>query len=558
MGQLLQKIEKGLSSRLARIFGDTFTLCFFILIIIVPILYIFTFVGSEWSSIIANVFNHPISGNEQWFDLTAALSRSFQIAGLVTIIDVIIGLPMALILARYNFRGKKYIDTLIDLPLAVPTAALGFSIYLFWGSQWGIGGLLGLESGLFSEGPLMIILVHIVFTYPYIVRNLKEVILRVDRTYEHAAQSLGASKFTVFRTITGPLMKEGLVAGSILAFTRSLGETGATMIVFGVTETSPIQIVAWKNLGLFGPAAFLTMILVLVALGLLILLKLITRRVGLPIHRVFPRAERKLSHPIVRKSRNMIIAIIFLVVVILPSLWTFVYIGINGEAVIAQTFLASDNKLAAFWLSFMSSLSIAGMVTLICIVLGIPMALIMVRRKWGRVKSLLDGMIDIPLVIPSAALGFSVFVFWGTLGPFGPEGLFSPGYWLIVLVHVVFCYPYMVRVLIPIIKSIDPGYEEAARTLGAPSFTVFRTSTWPLLKRGVLAGSIITFTRSLGETGATLVVMGLARTVPVLIVDWVEAQSLAAAAFASILIIIFSFVLIFVLRKITLEEEAKT
>jgi ABC-type spermidine/putrescine transport system permease subunit II len=159
------------------------------------------------------------------------------------------------------------------------------------------------------------------------------------------------------------------------------------------------------------------------------------------------------------------------------------------------------------------------------------------------------------LVIPSAALGFSVFVFWGTLGPFGPNGVFSPGFWLIVLVHIVFCYPYMVRVLIPIVSSLDPGYEEAARTLGAPSFTVFRTCTWPLLKRGVLAGSIITFTRSLGETGATLIVMGLARTIPVLIVDWVESQSLAAAGFASVIIIIFSYVLIFFLRKITLEGE---
>ncbi|MHA1651465.1 MAG: ABC transporter permease [Candidatus Helarchaeota archaeon] len=555
MGQLIQKIEKALSTRFARIFSDTFTLAFFILIIIVPILYIFTFVGTEWNSIYTEIFNHPITGDEQWFDLTAALVRSFEIAAIVTVIDILIGLPMALILARKDFRGKKYIDTLIDLPLAVPTAALGFSIYLFWGTQWGIGGLLGLGGGVFSEGPLMIMLVHIVFTYPYIVRNLKEVIMRVDRTYEQAAQSLGAPPFTVFRTITGPLMKEGLVAGAILAFTRSLGETGATMIVFGVTETSPIQIVAWRGLGLFGPAAFLTMILVLVALGLLLMLKLVTRRVGLPIHRVFPRAERKLSHPILRKSRNVIVGLIFLVVVILPSLWTFVYIGINGNAAYSQMFLSSDNKVAAFWLSLMSSLSIAGMVTLICIILGIPMALIMVRRKWGKIKAILDAMIDIPLVIPSAALGFSVFVFWGTLGPFGPGGVFSPGYWLIVLVHVVFCYPYMVRVLIPIVNSIDPGYEEAAMTLGAPSFTVFRTCTWPLLKRGVLAGSIITFTRSLGETGATLVVMGLARTVPVLIVDWVEAQSLAAAAFASVIIIIFSYCLIFILRKITLENE---
>ncbi len=555
MARLIQKIEKGLSSRFANIFGDTFTLTFFILIIIVPILYIFSFVGSEWNSIYTNLFNHPITGDGQWFDLTTALLRSFEIAAIVTLIDVLIGLPMALILARKNFRGKKYLDTLIDLPLAVPTAALGFSVYLFWGTHYGIGGLFGLESGIFSEGPLMIILVHIVFTYPYIVRNLKEVILRVDRTYEHAAQSLGASTFTVFRTITGPLMKEGLIAGAILAFTRSLGETGATMIVFGVSETAPIQIVAWRDLGLFGAASFLTMILVLVSLGLLLLLKLITRRVGLPIHHIFVRTERMLSKPVVRKSRNAIIGIVFLLFIILPSLWSFVFIGINGQAVYSQMFLASDHKLSAFWLSMMTSTSIAGLVTLICIVLGIPMALIMVRRPWGKVKGVLDAMIDIPLVVPSAAVGFSVFVFWGTLGPFGPGGLFTPGYWLIVLVHVVFCYPYMVRVLIPIISSIDPGFEEAARTLGAPSFTVFRTCTWPLLKRGVIAGSIITFTRSLGETGATLIVMGLVRTVPVLIVDWVEAQSLAAAAFSSIIIIIFSFLLIFILRKITLTEE---
>jgi len=555
MGRILIKIEKGLSTRFFRIFGDSFTIGFFLLIIIIPILYIFSFVITKWDSINSTVFNHPITGNGQWFDMLTALGRSFEIAGIVTIIDVIIGLPMALILARYQFKGKKYIDSLIDLPLAVPTAALGFSIYLFWGTKYGISSLFGLQTGLFSEGPLMIMLVHIVFTYPYIVRNLKEVIMRVDRTYEHAAESLGASGFTVFRTITGPLMKEGLIAGAILAFTRSLGETGATLIVYGVSETSPVQIVSWRQLGLFGPAAFLSMILVLVALVLLLLLKLITRRVGLPIHRVFVRTERTLSHPIIRKTRNGLIALVFVLIVILPSLWTFIYVGTNSSTVYSQIFLSADNKLAQFWLSFMNSLSIAGLATLICIVFGIPMALIIVRRNWGRVKAILDTLIDIPLIIPSAALGFSVFVFWGTLGPFGPNGIFSPSYWLILLVHVVFCYPYMVRVLIPIVASIDPGYEEAARTLGAPGFTVFRTCTWPLLKRGVLAGSIITFTRSLGETGATIVVMGLIRTVPVIIVNWVEAQALAASAFACVIIIIFSYILIFFLRKITLANE---
>ena len=100
--------------------------------------------------------------------------------------------------------------------------------------------------------------------------------------------------------------------------------------------------------------------------------------------------------------------------------------------------------------------------------------------------------------------------------------------------------------------------EEAARTLGATNITVFRRITFPNIKQGVIAGSIMVFTRSMGETGATIVVMGAVRTVPVLIVDWVEAAAFQSAVFASIIVIIFSAILLVSLRYVTKRVSKNT
>ncbi|MCK5024914.1 MAG: ABC transporter permease subunit, partial [Thermoplasmata archaeon] len=150
------------------------------------------------------------AGNVKPWDMVIdALKVSFVIATIVTIIDFIAGLPMAWLLVRKDFRGKKYIDTLIDMPLAVPTAALGFSTALFWAVTPGVDafGSLNLTSSPF----LLIILLHIVFSYPYMVRSLSAILHEIDTNYEVAAQTLGAPPLTVARTITLPLFRAGLV-----------------------------------------------------------------------------------------------------------------------------------------------------------------------------------------------------------------------------------------------------------------------------------------------------------------------------------------------------------
>ncbi|TFF87849.1 MAG: iron ABC transporter permease, partial [Promethearchaeota archaeon] len=399
MVEILRKLDKTLSTKKARKIGDAISLIIFLLIIIVPILYVFTYVFQEWHDVSRWIFNNPVSGNTRFANMGIALMRSLMISGITVIIDILIGLPMAIILVKYNFKGKKILDTLVDLPMAVPTAALGFSILLFWGSETGIAWIFGMDAGLLSPGVLMIILTHVVFTYPYITRNIKVILMNLDETLEKAGQTLGAQKFSVFRTITAPLMKEGLIAGAILAFTRSLGETGATLIVYGVAETAPIQIVTLKGQALFGPAAFLAMILVIIAIFLLILIKTITRKVGLPYYRVFIKTEKFISKPIFKWLRDGYTIFFFGILILIPALYSLTYLGTHlygAQGAINQVFFCADNKWASLWVSLMNSLSIAAIATLVNIVLGLAMAFIIVRRRWGKINGILDTLVDLP------------------------------------------------------------------------------------------------------------------------------------------------------------------
>ncbi|MHA1917519.1 MAG: ABC transporter permease [Candidatus Ranarchaeia archaeon] len=551
------KLENLLSTRKFRITSDFITIAFFIFVVIAPTVYIFFTVFTQWDLVYSVVFADPLLGDSTWGLIQIGILRSLEIASIVTLIDIAIGLPMALIMARYEFKGKKIIDTLIDIPLAVPTSALGFSLFLFWGTASGPFGLLGIQTGLVSRGPILIILTHVAFSYPYIVRSLRNIIETVPVQMENAARTLGASSFSVFRTITSPLIKEGLIAGAILAFTRSLGETGATLIVAGIYETAPLMIVSWQKALKIPATAFLAMVLVVISVCLLVVLRLVARRVGIPIEKIWPYPEKLLSHNNLKRLRDIVAFGLFIGLVFFPSLYLFQFLftwwsgsPYNNQVeagAFYQIFLAPDKKFESLISSLITSLQIAGLSTIINLVFGLPMAYILIRRNWGKLNSILDTLIDIPLIIPSSALGFSFFLFWGYDG----LGLFTPGFALILITHVAFTYPYCVRPLMAVVSSLDKNLEQAAYTLGASPITTIRKVTIPLMGQGIMAASIMTFTRSLGETGATIVVMGLERTIPVLIVDWVESFVLPSAAFACVVLILLSYVLLLFLRYIS-------
>lgn len=529
---LILKFDRFFSKSIYRKGLDTITIIFFILVIIGPIINIFSTIFLNIPAIYTDVFDDPLIGNLQWLNILEALGRSFSIAAIAVVFDIIIAFPISIVLTRYNFKGKKVLDALVDLPMAVPTSALGFSVLIFW-------GLFGVTPGF-----NLIVLGHIVFTFPYVARNMKIVLEKADTLYEDAARTLGAPGITVFRTITLPMMKEGIIAGAILAFTRSLGETGATIIMSGLIETAPLLIVGFRRQLELASASLLAGILIAISILLLFSIKFFTRKVGFPVKRVLPDIERFLSKKASRVIRNVLALTALIIIILVPAF--FIVTQIIGGDLIGELY-AEDHKWAYLYTSFINSIQIGALAVLINLLFGIPFAFIIVKRNWGRIITFLDTILDIPIAIPSAALGFAIFLFWGPAG----LGLFQPGFFMILFVHVTFSFPYMVRPIIGVLESSNVGVEEAARTLGASNMTVFRKITAPNIKQGIIAGCIMVFTRSMGETGATIVVMGNIRTIPVLIVDWVEASAWAAPVFASVLIIAFSVFLLFALRTVS-------
>ncbi|MHA1259859.1 MAG: ABC transporter permease subunit [Candidatus Heimdallarchaeaceae archaeon] len=210
--------EKWFSQKKVLGTGKIITVGIFVLIVLGPILFLLLQILVSWKEISSTVFNDPILGNEAFLMMMRSIGLSLKIAAIVTVFDILVGIPIAWILARYEFRGKSVLDTLVDLPMAVPTSALGFSIYLFWGTNNGISRLYNSQVGLVSQGTLLIILAHIAFTFPYVTRSIKGIIADLDLNLEKAARTLGAPPFTIARMISLPLVKEGLLAGTILAF----------------------------------------------------------------------------------------------------------------------------------------------------------------------------------------------------------------------------------------------------------------------------------------------------------------------------------------------------
>ena len=147
-----------------------FIIVFFLFFVILPTGWILSYAVTNYSDIQNHVFNDPAMMTL----ITNAILSSFEIAAIVTLVDFLVGLPMAWILVRKQFRGKQLLDTMIDMPLAVPTAALGFSAAIFWAVTPASLNSPGLS--LITSPMLLIILLHIVFSYPYMVRSLAAIL----------------------------------------------------------------------------------------------------------------------------------------------------------------------------------------------------------------------------------------------------------------------------------------------------------------------------------------------------------------------------------------------
>lgn len=206
-----------------------------------------------------------------------ALRLSLITATVSVIIVVVIGVPLAWVLARPALPGASFLRALITIPLVLPPVVGGVALFTVLGRS----GLLGqplyrLTGFAFPFTPYAVILAQVFVALPFLVLSVEGALRASDRRYEEAAATLGARPATVFRRVTLPLMGPGIAAGAVLAWARALGEFGATITFAGnfpgTTRTMPLEVYLALETDP-GSALLLSVLLLAVSVAVLVLLR---------------------------------------------------------------------------------------------------------------------------------------------------------------------------------------------------------------------------------------------------------------------------------------------
>jgi sulfate transport system permease protein len=217
-----------------------------------------------------------------WTDRArAAYLLTFGAAFVAAMVNLFLGLLLAWVLVRYKFPGKKLVDSLVDLPLALPTAVGGLVYAALYVPNGWLGRYLvplGIH-GAYSRFAIVLVLVFV--GLPFVVRTVQPLLEDLDPEAEEAGASLGGTRWQTFRNIILPTLYPALITGFALAFSRGVGEYGSVVFVSGnmpyKTEIAPILIVARLEEFAYGEATAIAVVLLIVAFLLLVVINLAER-----------------------------------------------------------------------------------------------------------------------------------------------------------------------------------------------------------------------------------------------------------------------------------------
>jgi len=182
-----------------------------------------------------------------------AMRFSILIAFATAIVNALLGTFAAYVLSKFHFPGRGALNTIVNLPIAIPTVVVGTSLLLLWGPI----GLLGRALEPYGLQPMFtpfgVLLAHLFVTFPYMLGSVKPLLDELEVTYEEAAATIGASRWQTFWHVTLPALRGSIFTGALITFAHSLGEFGATVLVSGNlrlrTQTAPLYIFAQFEAG---------------------------------------------------------------------------------------------------------------------------------------------------------------------------------------------------------------------------------------------------------------------------------------------------------------------
>lgn len=209
-------------------------------------------------------------------EVLSALWLSLITATVATVVSLLFGVPLAWLLARTEFPGRRVIRALVTVPLVIPPVVGGVALLLVLGRNGLLGRHLDTWFGLtIPFTPVAVVLAQVFVAMPFLVISVEGALRGVDRRYEEAAATLGADRTTVFARVTLPMVLPGIAAGAVLCWARALGEFGATITFAGnfpgTTQTMPLAVyMAMQR----DPEAAVVLSLVLLLVSLVVLVTL--------------------------------------------------------------------------------------------------------------------------------------------------------------------------------------------------------------------------------------------------------------------------------------------
>jgi sulfate transport system permease protein len=205
-----------------------------------------------------------------------AIKLTFVASLIVVAINAVTGTIIAWVLVRDQFPGKRIVNSLIDLPFALPTIVAGLTLLALYGDN----GVLGISGVSFTRVGVVMALLFV--TLPFVVRAVQPTLTELDQDMEEAAASLGAGPLTIFRRIIIPNLTPAILAGCALAFARAIGEFGSLVLISGnipnKTEVASVFIFGQIESGSTASAASVSVFLLVVSVGVLTIFHWLSRR----------------------------------------------------------------------------------------------------------------------------------------------------------------------------------------------------------------------------------------------------------------------------------------
>jgi iron(III) transport system permease protein len=478
-------------------------------VLLVAVLYpnLFTFVGSFFPTgsfsldAYARFFTAP-SGRE-------ALYNSIFISTVTVVLSAAIGIPLAFILHRYDFRGRRILRALASAPVLLPPLVGVISFLFLYGESGIISRSLQIALGLDRPWPRLtgipaILFVHAYSMYVYFLMFTSAGLERVDASMEEAAETLGAGRFQKLRRVVLPLLIPSFVGAALVTFMSSMASFSAPLIFGGGVRVLSVEIFNSKLNGNIPMALVETVILAASSLSVLFLLRWYEGRrkysltgKGVSIRRI------PIHSGIVKVAAGIggTIAVTFL---ILPHLMVLVMSFVRDSTWTTQLLppaYTTENYLRlfrdpAFFEPIRNSLWMSAAATAANLVWGL-LATFWLRRRTGFVRRVADVLIVLPWALPGTVVAIAMVESFSS---------FAGTVMLLPFLYFVRNIPIVVRAIDASFQQLDPSIEEAAISLGSTLPYTIRRVVLPLVLPGAIAGSLLAFITALGEFVSSIMV----------------------------------------------------